>query len=212
MLRTRGRNERGLAVGPGAKAGYGARMSLGVAFVTGIGLAADACAVAAARSLSAGAPDWRQALRLGAVFGAFQGVMPLLGAGVALIAVDAMAQYDHWVAFVVLVGIGLKLVWDARTGCGDTGAGWPSGRTLLLLGIATSIDAAAAGVGLAALGRVVWIDGLIIAGITVVLSTLAAGIAPRLGRCFGRYAGLVGGLLLITLGSWILVTHLADHG
>lgn len=138
--------------------------------------------------------------------------MPLIGAGVALVAVDAIAQYDHWVAFILLAGVGIKLAWDARTGCGETGAGWPDGRTVLLLGLATSIDAAAAGVGLAALGRAVWLDAVIIAGITLVLATLAAGMAPVLGRCFGRYAGLFGGVLLIALGSWVLVTHLLDHG
>ncbi len=138
--------------------------------------------------------------------------MPLLGAGVALVAVDVIAQYDHWVAFILLAGIGIKLAWDARTGCAETGAGWPDGRTVFLLGLATSIDAAAAGVGLAALGRVVWLDAVIIAGITLVLAMLAAGMAPTLGRCFGRYAGMTGGLILILLGGWVLVTHLLDHG
>lgn len=187
-------------------------MGLGVAVLTGIGLAADACAVAAARSLSAGAPDWRQALRLGAVFGLFQGLMPLFGALLALVAIDVIAQFDHWVAFILLSGIGLKLGWDAWSGCADAGAGWPDGRTLLLLAVATSVDAAAAGVGLAALGRVVWWDAAIIAGVTLVLATGAAWLAPHLGRCFGRHAGVTGALILIGLGSWILVTHLADHG
>jgi len=187
-------------------------MSMTIALMTGIGLAADASAVAAARALGAGRPDWRQSLRLGIVFGVFQGVMPLLGAGLALVFLHALAAVDHWIAFALLAGIGVKLGWDAWRADGVTVQGWPDWPTLMVLGVATSIDAAAAGAGLATLGGSLWMNAGIIAVVTFVLATLAAGFAPRLGPWFGRQAGFVGAVILIGLGGWILISHLRDHG
>jgi putative Mn2+ efflux pump MntP len=179
--------------------------------MTGVGLAADACAVAAARALGAGRSNWRQALRMGVVFGFFQGVMPLIGGLLALSVSTWLAAVDHWIASIVLCGLGGKLAWEAWHPDPDTDTGWPSWKTLLLLGVATSIDAAAAGVGLSALGRNLWIDSAIIALVTLVLSSLAGLLAPRLGRHFGHWAGGIGAVVLIGMGITVLVTHVRDH-
>ena len=177
---------------------------------TAVGLSMDACAVAISRGLGAQHASWRRAATMGAVFGLFQGVMPCIGFALGVGARDAIAAFDHWVAFILLAAIGGKMLWEARLATTAQPAGWPSLGALLLLGLATSVDALAAGFSLATLEVPLLLSAGLIGGITFVLSTLCAHFGRHLGAGAGRAADVFGGLLLIGLGVWILVGHLGE--
>lgn len=176
---------------------------------TAVGLSMDACAVAISRGLGAQHASWRRAATMGAVFGLFQGVMPCIGFALGVGARDVIAAYDHWVAFVLLGAIGGKMLWEARNATEPEVGGWPSLGALLLLGLATSLDALAAGFTLATLGVPLALAATLIGGVTFALSTACAHFGRHLGARAGRAADAFGGLLLIALGTWILAGHLA---
>jgi len=183
-------------------------MPLWVLLATAVGLSMDACAVSASRALSAKTSSWRNAVAMGVIFGLFQGFMPCLGWLVGAVAQQWIAAYDHWIVFVVLSGVGGKMIWEALHGDGAAVSGWPSPGQLLMLGVVTSIDALAVGVGLAAMGLSPMVPALVIGGVTAVLASGAAFFGRFLGERFGVRAEMGGGLLLIGIGSGILVQHL----
>ncbi len=170
-----------------------------------LALAADAFAVA----LTQGArfrPGWLQALAIAAVFGTLQGLMPLLGWGLGVLALEQVARFDHWIAFALLALLGVQMIWadHARRPVRPL-----AGSALLAAGLATSIDAFAAGITLPAFDLQPLAACGLIGGITAALCLVAARIGRRAGERFGRGAEIVGGLLLIGLGVKILVEHLA---
>lgn len=178
---------------------------------TAIGLSMDACAVAISRGMGAQRASWRHAAAMGAVFGLFQGVMPCIGYAAGIVALPYIEAFDHWVAFVLLAAIGGKMLWEARPGQAPAAHGWPTFAGLIGLGIATSIDALAAGVTLAALQVPILVAAALIGGVTFVLATLCAHFGRHLGAFAGRAADAFGGLLLIALGTWILISHLIER-
>src|SRR5690606_15299371 len=178
-----------------------------------VGLAMDATAAAAARGVAAGRVRWREVAAVALAFGGFQAAMPLLGwlAGDALGA--GAAAWDHWIAFALLGGLGGKMLLDARRGGeaeepGASGAPALSLHVLLLLAVATSIDALAAGVTLPALGVPIAPALLSIGVTTAALSGAGVLLGSRLGGAGSRLPAL-GGLVLVGLGVKILVEHLA---
>ncbi len=179
--------------------------TLGIAF----GLAMDAFAVSVAAGVQVKALDYRHVARLALSFGLFQFLMPVAGwlAGRSLS--KWVQAFDHWVAFGLLALIGGKMLWESfrssEESCKDPTRGW----TLLLLAVATSIDALAVGLSLAFLDVSVWIPSLVIGLVAAVLSALGAMFGCRLGRRFGVWAERFGGLVLVGIGVKILVDHLA---
>ena len=172
-------------------------------------LAADAFAVAISMGLSAQKASFRDAVRVGLFFGGFQALMPLLGylAGSTVSAV--IERYDHWIAFGLLVFIGGRMLWESARGTEE--GGQPSLgalRKLLVLSIATSIDALAVGVSLAVLRENIWVNAAWIGCVTFALSTLGVLAGRRLGRRMQRCATVAGGLVLIFIGAKILIEHL----
>ena len=172
-------------------------------------LAADAFAVAISMGLSARKASLRDAVRVGLFFGGFQALMPLLGylAGSTVSAV--IARYDHWIAFGLLAFIGGRMLWESARGTEE--GGQPSLgalRKLLVLSIATSIDALAVGVSLAVLRENIWVNAAWIGCVTFALSTLGVLAGRRLGRRMQRCATVAGGLVLIFIGAKILIEHL----
>ena len=172
-------------------------------------LAADAFAVAISMGLSAQKASFRDAVRVGLFFGGFQALMPLLGylAGSTVSAV--IARYDHWIAFGLLAFIGGRMLWESARGTEE--GGQPSLgalRKLLVLSIATSIDALAVGVSLAVLRENIWVNAAWIGCVTFALSTLGVLAGRRLGRRMQRCATVAGGLVLIFIGAKILIEHL----
>ena len=174
-----------------------------------VSLAADAFAVAISMGLSAQKASFRDAVRVGLFFGGFQALMPLLGylAGSTVSAV--IARYDHWIAFGLLAFIGGRMLWESARGTEE--GGQPSLgalRKLLVLSIATSIDALAVGVSLAVLRENIWVNAAWIGCVTFALSTLGVLAGRRLGRRMQRCATVAGGLVLIFIGAKILIEHL----
>ncbi len=181
-----------------------------------VGLGMDALSVAvgigaAARTLTPGA-----VLRLASSFGFFQFAMPLVGWLAGRTVANHISRYDHWVAFLLLALVGGKMIWESfRHEKGNQGEGLENhapdptrGMTLLVLSVATSIDALAVGLSLAFLKAPIVHAGVVI-GVVCFLMTAAGMIFGRkLGELFGKKAELVGGLVLLGIGIKILRDHL----
>lgn len=181
--------------------------------VLSVGLAMDATAVAAARGLAASRLRARHALTVALLFGGFQALMPILGWALGDWLGPWVAAWDHWLAFVLLGGIGVKVVLEAR---GGDGAAPPASsdealfgvRVMLVLAVATSIDAFAVGITLPML-RAPFVLTLTTIGLTTaVLSALGLYAGRRFGALLGRRLDALGGVVLIGLGAKILVEHL----
>lgn len=183
-------------------------------FALALALAADAFAVALCQGASARA-GFRGAVRIGTAFGAAQALMPLLGwaAGVAFAA--AIRDIDHWVAFLLLAGLGAKTLREGlSTDDGGDCDPAPSlgGWTLLGAAVATSIDAAAAGVTLPSLGAPVLVACAVIGVVTLVACAGGVYLGAVGGTRLGKRAEIFGGLALIAIGTKILVEHLFFGG
>jgi putative Mn2+ efflux pump MntP len=178
-----------------------------------IGLAMDATVVAAARGLAVTRIGAQQVLLVAAFFGGFQALMPFIGWTVGVQIGPALAAWDHWIAFVLLGGLGVKmLVSAAHEGEGPAHTERERDpfalRVLLLLAIATSIDALAVGVTLPML-KAPLVLSLVTIGVTsAVFSGLGVVVGRRFGAAFGSRLDVVGGLVLIGLGTKILIEHL----
>jgi len=173
------------------------------------GLSMDAFAVSVCKGLTARRGTPGQCFAAGAYFGGFQAAMPLLGYLLGTGLASFVAQVDHWIAFVLLCFIGGNMVRESRS-CGDCEEMDASfgPRAMLPLAVATSIDALAVGVTFAFLQVRILPAVALIGGVTFVFS--AAGV--KLGSLFGaRYKGkaeLLGGVVLILMGTKILLEHL----
>jgi manganese efflux pump family protein len=177
----------------------------------GASLSVDAFAA----SLSKGATEhrnrWRDAVRVGVVFGFFEAITPALGYFLGYMLNDTIAAYDHWVAFGLLVTVGVYMVREAVTGTDDVATEPRIDVTywrLAITAIATSIDAAAVGISLALMDVNVWIACLIIGGITTIVATSGVILGKHIGPYLGRYAGILGGFVLVAIGGSILFQHL----
>ena len=167
------------------------------------GLAMDATAVCAARAV--GARHRRELVILPVLFGAFQAGMAALGwLGGAAVG-TYIAEWDHWVASILLFAIGAHMIFEAVRN-GDEDALRPGGLLLYLgLAVATSIDAAAAGLTLHLLDAPPWLALLLIGVITAGCSALGYAAGRALGHKVGPKLGAVGGLVLIAIGLDILI-------
>ncbi len=191
-------------------------MSLLTVLLVGIGVSADAFAVSLARGLKIRRLHLYQALLIGGAFGLFQALMPILGWLLGSAFGGLIQSFDHWVAFGLLALVGGKMLWEAIASHeeADPGEPVPDGkdgiglRELLVLAVATSIDALAVGISLALLEVNIWLTAAVIGVITFVLSTAAVFIGHRVGVRFQRPAEIIGGVILIGIGVSILVEHL----
>jgi putative Mn2+ efflux pump MntP len=178
---------------------------------TAFAVAMDAVAVSISSGMARGHASWREALSMAAVFGVFQAVMPALGyAGGALFR-DAIEAYDHWVAFFLLAIVGWHMIAESRAPeQEEREPGNPfAPRRLLLLGVATSIDALAVGLTLAVIDFPPAASIAVIGATTFVLCVPAVLLGARLGTAFAHRAEFAGGAILIALGLKILIEHLS---
>lgn len=179
-------------------------------FIIALGVSADAFAAALASGVRVRRLSFGHALTIALVFGAFQAVMPLLGWLLASRFTRVLEPVDHWVAFGLLTLIGLLMIREALS---DTEVdqtrsdGLELGR-LLLLGVATSIDAAAVGLSFAVLDVAILPAIALIGATTLVVALLGVFIGHRLGIRFRGPAEVVGGVVLIAVGTRILLGHL----
>ena len=173
-----------------------------------VSLALDAFAVSVSSGIAIPGFSWKQAVKMGIWFGAFQFAMPLAGWLLGSSVSQYIEAVDHWVAFGLLALIGGRMAWGAIRGSGEEEAPADlSAKRLCLLAIATSIDALAVGVSMAFMKVDVLLSAVIIGVVAFVLSVVG-GLAGRgLGGLFQKRAELVGGLVLIGIGVKILVEH-----
>jgi putative Mn2+ efflux pump MntP len=184
---------------------------LGVLMLS-IGLAMDATAVAAAKGLGAARLRVRDTTKMALLFGAFQAGMPLLGWAIGFRFAKAIEAWDHWVAFVLLGGIGAKMIVEAlrRKQDDDDDTADPFGWwSLVVLAVATSIDALIAGLTLPLMAVPILLAVTSIGVTTAVLSAAGAWAGRQIGARLGRKLDVFGGLLLVGLGTKILIEHLS---
>ncbi len=175
------------------------------------GLSMDAFAVAVCKGLSFHKINTKNILTVGAYFGFFQGLMPIIGYYLGNIFSGSIERYDHIVAFILLAFIGGKMIYDAlKNDLAEQRSESLKFGEMLLLSIATSIDALAVGVTFAFLkdGSLnVYISSIIICFITFVLSSIGVLIGKKFGERLERKAELLGGAILIIIGAKILIEH-----
>lgn len=175
------------------------------------GLAADAFAVSLSQGAVAGAKTLRTALIVALAFGAAQAIAPLIGWGLGLAFQGLIEAWDHWIAFALLAAIGAKMVWEGNKPKGAEDAPEkPAGAwQLFMLAIATSIDAAAAGITLQTIGAPVVLAVSVI-GLVTFACCFAGVLVGRAGsKALGSNATIIGGLLLIVIGAKVLIDHKA---
>lgn len=174
--------------------------------LSALALSADSAALAAAIGLASPALIAADLARIGLVFGSCHFALLALGAMLARFVHGWIAAVDHWIAFGLLLLLGLRLLHEARRPATSTPMG-ASLRWLLLAGLATSIDGAAAGFGLSLIGSS-WLPLSLAAALATFAATFAAaGLGRRLGQRFRTSALVAGGLLLIAIGARILWQH-----
>lgn len=174
-----------------------------------IGLSMDAFAVAVCKGLAVGQTKMRHYLITGAWFGGFQALMPLIGYFLGKSFAQYIERFDHWIAFGLLVYIGGNMIHEALAGESEEADASFAPKKMLLLALATSIDALAIGITLALLSDInIFYSVGVIGGITFVLSALGIKIGNLFGVRFKARAEIFGGILLILIGTNILCEHM----
>jgi len=174
-----------------------------------VALAMDAFAVALGTGMKLAALTGRHLFRLGFHFGLFQALMPIIGWLAGLTVLEWIAAWDHWIAFALLAFVGGHMLKEAFAKEDDqTLASDPTrGMSLVLLSVATSIDALAVGFSLSLLGVSIWWPALVIGLVAGVLTVAGMLIGRRAGDRWGPRVEILGGLILIGIGVKILVEH-----
>jgi len=184
-------------------------MDFFVILIIAIGLAMDAFAVSLGIGTSQQSNYPRARFRLAFHFGLFQFLMPILGWAAGIKILPFISSVDHWIAFILLAYVGINMI---RSGLNKEEKSYlndPSkGKTLVLLAIATSIDALAVGLSLAMLNIQILAPAIIIGIVTFAISMLGLFVGNLLGKKFGKQMEILGGVLLIGIGLRILISHL----
>ena len=178
----------------------------------GVGLSMDAFAVALCKGLSMRRVNYAHAAVIALFFGVFQAVMPLIGWVLGTQFARYITSVDHWIAFALLGYIGGKMIWDALHEAPETapcaGAGRLDLKELLMLAVATSIDALAVGITFAFLQVSILPAVATIGLITFALSFTGVVVGNRFGTRFQKKAEIAGGVVLVLIGLKILLEHL----
>lgn len=187
-------------------------MSLIVVLGVAVALAMDCFAITLGLACGARGLTMKQAVRMAAFFGGFQFVMPVAGWFVGDRLLGLIRNFDHWVAFGLLALIGGRMIYESFELSEEEKACRPDqtqGARLVILALATSIDALAVGLSLGVVRTSILFPAAVIGATSFVLTVVGAKLGPVIGRIVGRRAELLGGLILIGIGVKILVEHLA---
>ncbi|MGL4362482.1 MAG: manganese efflux pump MntP family protein [Cellulosilyticaceae bacterium] len=184
-------------------------------FITSIALAGDATAVSIAAGLSCKDKNerLRSMLNAGIAFGVFQGGMTFLGWTIGYTFQDFIVSFDHWIAFILLCFIGFKMIKEATNDEVDSSISLLNPKTVLILAVATSIDALAVGVSFAVLSLTlseITLASFIIFITTGILSLIGVLIGAKISTSsnLGKRINIAGGIVLILIGTKILIEHL----
>ncbi len=184
-------------------------MGLITIIIIAVSLAMDAFAVSIASGTAYKQLKINHAFRMAAFFGGFQAFMPLIGSLAGTAAKEFIAGYDHWVAFGILIAIGIKMIYESfKISPVENNFDPANILVLLVLSIATSIDALAVGITLSLITNRIITAVIIIGIVTFVLSYAGVFIGKKFGHFFESKIEAVGGLILIGIGAKILLEHL----
>jgi putative Mn2+ efflux pump MntP len=168
----------------------------------------DAFAVALAAGVLLHPASGRQLFRLGFHFGLFQALMPIIGWLAGSSVQNWLEAYDHWIAFGLLVFVGGKMIREAFHDEDERRSSDPTrGFTLVMLSVATSIDALAVGLTLGMLAIDIWFPALIIGLVAGGMTLIGMRLGGRIGSAWGQRVEILGGLVLILIGVKILMEH-----
>ena len=188
-------------------------MGFGELALLALGLSMDAFAVSICKGLAVKKAGLKEQATCGIWFGGFQALMPLIGYFLGALFYDAIASFDHWIAFALLGLIGANMLREAfskEDGCEECDNGSDmSAKTMLVMAIATSIDALAVGISLAMAGDVNIFTAVALIGvITFIMAAIGVKIGNVFGSRFEKKAEAAGGIILVLLGLKILLEHL----
>ena len=173
-----------------------------------IGLAMDAFAVSVCKGISMKKMNWKKAIVIGLYFGGFQALMPTIGYFLGSAFQSLITSIDHWIAFILLGIIGGGMIKEAFEDDRENVNDDVCFKTMIILAIATSIDALAVGITFAFLNVNLILAVSLIGIITFVISVIGTKIGNRFGDKYERKAEMVGGIILIFLGIKILLEHI----
>ena len=189
-------------------------MNLLTTILLALGMSVDAFAAALARGAGSLHYTWRQTVKTALIFGIVETITPLIGWLVGSMTQKFIAEYDHWLAFGLLLALGLKMIWGALHDDDDEAAAADKNRTdttlllTVITAIATSIDSMVVGVGLAFLDANIWLTALAIGTSTTIMAAIGLRLGRLLGQKIGSRAEMAGGVVLIGIGTFILLEHL----
>ena len=174
-----------------------------------VGLAMDAFSVATVVGFSLKEISFRQASKMSTSFGAFHIIMPIAGWFLGSTIILLIADYDHWVAFLLLAFVGGKMIYEAF-GAEDRieASKVLNNMNLLFFSVAVSIDAIAVGLSFCLESIPILVPAIIIGAVTFAFSFVGMVLGNRTGRFVGKGARIVGGIVLITIGLRIVITHI----
>lgn len=186
-------------------------MNLSATVLLALGMSMDAFAASIGKGATLHKPKFSEALRTGLIFGAIETLTPLIGWALGMLATQFVLEWNHWIAFFLLLFLGCRMVFEGFRGNEEEEA--PPHRhgfwLLVTTAIATSLDAMAVGVGLAFLQVNIIATALAIGCATLVMSTTGMMIGRFIGPLLGKRAEILGGIVLIGIGIQILWSHYA---
>jgi putative Mn2+ efflux pump MntP len=191
----------------------GQAMNLSATILLAFGMSMDAFAVSISKGASLHKPKFSEALRTGLIFGGVEAITPLIGWGLGMLASQFILEWNHWIAFILLVFLGGRMLIEGWRGGEDSEEQAPNRHGFWLLvttAIATSLDAMAVGVGLAFLQVNIVYTALAIGCATLVMTTIGMMVGRFIGPLLGKRAEILGGIVLIGIGVQILWSHFAD--
>ncbi|HHO8505748.1 TPA: manganese efflux pump MntP [Klebsiella pneumoniae] len=187
-------------------------MNLSATILLAFGMSMDAFAASIGKGATLHKPKFSEAIRTGLIFGAIETLTPLVGWGLGMLASQFILEWNHWIAFILLVFLGGRMIVEGFRGDSDEACEAPHRHGFWLLvttAFATSLDAMAVGVGLAFLQVSIVTTALAIGCATFIMSTLGMMVGRFIGPLLGKRAEILGGIVLIGIGSEILWSHFA---
>ena len=185
-------------------------MNLTATVLLAFGMSMDAFAASIGKGATLHKPKFSEAVRTGLIFGAIETLTPLVGWGLGMLASQFILEWNHWIAFILLVFLGGRMIVEGFRGDSDEACEAPHRHGFWLLvttAFATSLDAMAVGVGLAFLQVSIVTTALAIGCATFIMSTLGMMVGRFIGPLLGKRAEILGGIVLIGIGSEILWSH-----
>jgi len=176
-------------------------------------MSTDAFAAAIGKGAAMRRPHFFRTLRIGFLFGIIEAITPVIGWAIGSIAVVWIYDWDHWIAFALLLALGSRMIWEGvKRENETTSPKMPTDQSFVVLAltaVATSIDAMAVGLGLAFVNVNIFEAALLIGLATTIMVTIGIMIGRFLGTVIGKKAEVLGGFVLIGVGAMILYEHLS---